>query len=476
MKLPALDELTDLQREVYLYAPINTNVLVSGPPGCGKTLIAGLRAEEMAKRGVPTRLAMFSRVLKRYTQGQTKPAYTIITINQFFAHWIKKILRPMLNNQFEINQFVAKNNRFIRWEELNNYLEDYLKKDKDAFKPEVFSFGYLIIDEGQDFPPSFYNFLTCLSFIGDVVASKFPLKCLVLADENQKLTDWNSTLEEIATILDITEDHHYKLIDNFRNSYEVAVLAKSFFAKVGTIPVLPTRKTEQPELIHYNSVNEFIDYLNVWLRNHPGKEVGVFCFREPARVDLCKILNDQLVKRYKLQTYSSKTSLENPAEKLIFDETNTLTLLNVQSCKGLEFDAVFLINPSDMNLNDQSSHLDKMTMFVASSRARDIVKIINYNNFNIEKSQINILPDESVLKRVNWSKQYPIQDYEDRWDWNDKVMDLVSRYKLDYVDLRNKGGCYWVYTGKNLSNKLEPLGFKFSQAKGAWWYKGDTHE
>ena len=75
MRLPALDELTKNQRDIYLYAPIDTNVLVSGPPGCGKTLIAGLRAEEMVKRGVPTKLAMFNSVLKQYTQSKIEESF-----------------------------------------------------------------------------------------------------------------------------------------------------------------------------------------------------------------------------------------------------------------------------------------------------------------------------------------------------------------------------------------------------------------
>lgn len=473
MRLPALDELTKNQRDIYLYAPIDTNVLVSGPPGCGKTLIAGLRAEEMVKRGVPTKLAMFNSVLKQYTQSKVEQSYQTITITRFFVDWILDSLVNMLEGEFDPSHFIGEKRRIIHWELLTNFLEDQMQNE--SLKAEEFSFGYLIVDEGQDFPPSFYNFLNCLSFIGDFLGSEHPLKCLVLADENQKLTpDNNSTLCDIKKNLCIDAEHHYKLVDNFRNSKEVAKLAKSFFANVGTMPVEPTRLSEVPELIQYQSIFSFLDYLNIWLKNHPGKEVGIFCFKENTRSHLEKELRKKLDAKYRLQTYSSKTYVENPVTDLQFDVPNTLTLLNVQSCKGLEFDTVFLVNPADLRLDDSSLHLDKMTLFVASSRARDIVKMINYNNFDIEKSRVKILPANDILSRVNWDSPHLPVTKVNTEDWKDAAFALIAQYQLDYLDRSEKGGNFWIYnTDMKLSKELEQLGFHYAENKGAWWRDGE---
>nr|WP_257222492.1 DNA/RNA helicase domain-containing protein [Acinetobacter sp. YH12136] len=469
--MPALDELTKNQRDIYLYAPIDTNVLVSGPPGCGKTLIAGLRAEEMVKRGMPTKLAMFNSVLKQYTQGKTEESYQTITITRFFADWIENSLAEMLKGTFDLRTFIAEKRRQIYWEKLTNFLEEQITNE--ALQAEEFSFGYLIVDEGQDFPPTFYSFLNCLAFIGNFLESEYPLKCLVLADENQKLTDNNSTLDEIKEMLNVDDEHYYKLVDNFRNSKEVAKLAKSFFANVGVMPVEPTRCSEIPELIQYQSVFSFLDYLNVWLKNHPGKEVGILCFKENTRSHLEKEIRKYLDVNYRFQTYSSKTYVENPVTDLQFDVPNTLTLLNVQSCKGLEFDTVFLVNPADLKLDDASLHLDKMTLFVATSRARDIVKMINYNNFDIENSRVKILPPHDILSRINWDSPHLPVTKANTQNWEDATLALIAQYQLDYFDRSEKGGYFWIYTDMKLSTELLQLGFQYAEEKGAWWREGE---
>lgn len=472
MRLPALDELTKNQRDIYLYAPIDTNVLVSGPPGCGKTLIAGLRAEEMVKRGVPTKLAMFNSVLKQYTQSKIEESYQTITLTKFFGDWIRNSLTRMLNGLFDPNHFIGEKGRTIDWTALTNFLEEQIANE--CLNAEEFNLGYLIVDEGQDFPPSFYRFLNCIAFIGNFLGAEHPLQCLVLADENQKLTNDNSTLDEIKEMLGVSEEQHYKLVDNFRNSKEVAKLAKSFFANVGSMPVEPTRCSEVPELIQYQSVFSFLDYLNIWLKNHPGKEIGIFCFKENTRSHLEKELRKRVDAQYRLQTYSSKTHMKNPVSDLQFDVPNTLTLLNVQSCKGLEFDTVFLVNPADLKLDDASLHLDKMTLFVASSRARDIVKMINYNNFDIENSRVKILPSHDILSRINWdSPHLPITKMNER-DWRDAALALIAQYKLEYFDRSEKGGHFWIYTDMKLSQELEQLGFHYAENKGAWQRDGEN--
>ena len=51
----------------------------------------------------------------------------------------------------------------------------------------------------------------------------------ILADENQRLNESNSSLEEIQAAHLITDDEIYLLTQNYRNTYEIALLSSFFY-------------------------------------------------------------------------------------------------------------------------------------------------------------------------------------------------------------------------------------------------------
>jgi DNA helicase-2/ATP-dependent DNA helicase PcrA len=48
--MPNSREISDEQEEIYMDAPMDGVVMVAGPPGTGKTVIAFLRAQALNKR------------------------------------------------------------------------------------------------------------------------------------------------------------------------------------------------------------------------------------------------------------------------------------------------------------------------------------------------------------------------------------------------------------------------------------------
>ena len=76
----------------------------------------------------------------------------------------------------------------------------------------------LVIDEGQDMPPRFYQALAEMGF------EHF----FVVADQNQQITDQHSKVNDIADALDLDPDARIELRENYRNSYPVARLARAF--------------------------------------------------------------------------------------------------------------------------------------------------------------------------------------------------------------------------------------------------------
>jgi len=556
MRVPKMTQLTKEQKNVYLYAPIDQDVLVEGPPGTGKTVIACQRAFELGKRGVPVVLGMFNAVLRQYASkaGDDKKLPSQ-TVHRWFSEWWRssglpprrgpevkvRILAPYeekdhakeLGARWDNSAWRPKARKpgawvmdgdlyhekrallppdwetahdppklegglWIDWEAVYAHISEHDTSLVDS----ALSQGAVLIDEGQDFPPAFYKALRLLSACGAARGSTkvpHPVRCFVLADENQQLTEYNSTLDQIATALKVAPEHRYKLLDNFRNTKQIAELARSFFNDVGVLPNLPRRSGPKPTFVAVGDQPALVQRVKTWVVNNPGKEVGVLTFSEPGREALYRQLEEILStvrgREIRLQTYSSRTWQENKAKDLVFDEGDVVTVLNLQSCKGLEFDAAFIADLHQSRMAQQAADRFKMQMFVAVSRARESVTLIDSGPQAGIGEYVELLPDERVLDREAGTLGKPkaslpatggqtkVQPAASRSasprskgdipaNWEASVRDLVKQLKLDSDDKRSRpGGSYWVFGGHDLAKHLEPLGFQYAAKRSGWWRK-----
>ena len=552
MRLPRIKDLTEDQKRVYLYAPSDKHVLVHGPPGTGKTLIACLRAIELQKKGFPVILGMFNKVLSHYSSnignGSEMPTQTVLT---WFREWWKSCPLPphpatrviAINVPFEQKDLVKNagatwhpndyqpwshkkgvwvvdpelyfkdpssfsswrlyheppttndNPNCIDWEEVSRHVivhEDMLPDNK-------LGLGTFLIDEGQDFPEGFYRFLGNLSILATSPNRSIahPLKCFVLADENQQLTEENSTLDQIAATLRIPAENRYLLLDNFRNSKEIAELARHFFADVGALPRLPERSSEKPVYTVAGNQSGVLERITNWLSNNPHKEVGILVFDDSKRSSIAEAIQNAIARirgrDIKVQTYSWRSRRVNPAESLIFDTPDVVTVLNMQSCKGLEFDAVFIVDLHEAQIGLYGPDRFKMQMFVAVSRGREWVNLIDSGPLAGSNKAHDCLPGEEFLDREHFGN-HPVQRRQvashQRKDlpkhdhgapvgakaplaasWESEFMKLAQKEGLKYNDLRFKDGALWVDGGQKLATYLEPLGFHYSNKRSAWWRK-----
>src|SRR5690606_13461118 len=76
-----------------------------------------------------------------------------------------------------------------------------------------------------------------------------------------------------------------------------------------------------------------------------------------------------------VQTYSSRARKSHPASELEFDRGGSVTVLNFQSAKGLEFDAVFLVDPFVEN-GGAGVQQASMQLYVMTSRAREYLELL----------------------------------------------------------------------------------------------------
>lgn len=541
MRMPKLREMTVEQKDVYLYAPDDAHVLVSGPPGTGKTVIAALRAATLKKRGVPVTIGMFSRVLVKYATGESddESEAPVRTVSAWFrdwwyaaglpphpagggicvdfpfkskdavkaagAKWYPKQWRPWQKKQgtWVVDYDVWANcpEAFSAWRLWQSApcipdtqgqtdwkaVFEHVMDHEDEISDASLSLGTLLIDEGQDFAPGFYKFLALLAAIGARRRPMaHPLKCFVLADENQQLTEYNSTLDEIQNALKIAPANRFPpLLDNFRNTHEIAEVARAFFDDVGVLPRLPTRRGERPTCIEGIPAGDCVQQILTWVINHPGKNVGVLVFKEQKRGQLQTALTKAVEtikgRPVSVQSYSWETRMANRVENLVFDVPDVISVLNMQSCKGLEFDAVFIVDLHDAPIGLYGPSRFRMQMFVAVSRAREWVQLLETQKDQSAAAFHAELPSPDILPRESWKKTVPpsrparqilvapVRESEPASeDWATWAQAFAKKKGCANEDLRPKG-CFWLYAPDEDAAELVKRGFQYSARRQGWW-------
>ena len=369
MRLPSFNQLSKEQDLVCVSAPLEGAVLVSGPPGSGKTVVAFYRANTLARTGRAPTVVMFNKVLSRFTTNCMADIQGArgLTWDSWLGKWWGSVFRGKWVPTRIVDDASPGHHREKDWAAM---LEAILSLDEQGWAKARKATGTLVLDEGQDFPKDFYHMLRL------VLASPPNGECSVsaFADENQRLTTGrNSTLDEVEKALALPRERHYTLTRNYRNSRPIAELAASFYVGLKTgIPELPDRKGTRPRLAMTEDMNKAVDIVERYVRNNEDLEVGVFLGTKKLR----RSFQNKLAHRFErkkqpsivIQGYDSDD--EDGAEKLQFDRKGTVTMLCDQSAKGIEFDAVFVPELQARQYAAGHEEILKMQLYVLSSRAR----------------------------------------------------------------------------------------------------------
>ena len=165
MRFPSLDDLDREQKTIYGHAPHDENILVVGPPGTGKTIMAIHRAMKLKDLNKNPTLIMFNRVLNRYTNsGQSQTNVKTSTMHKWASDWWRDSgfsgpLPKTKKSDGSIDNFS------IDWKEV--FSQAAIRQANNDLKR--ISWGHLIIDEGQDFEKDMY---WTLSNISQILKSK----------------------------------------------------------------------------------------------------------------------------------------------------------------------------------------------------------------------------------------------------------------------------------------------------------------
>jgi hypothetical protein len=388
--MPLYSQLSKEQLAILEDPVFGQNMMVIGPPGTGKTVIAMWRACQTAK-GTDTDLLMYNKILVAYSEQWDEEGYAAVRVRTYHkwatSLWFTKFgskppTLPQDKWRYDWHQMVAQ----------------LLDSKIDV--------GHLVVDEGQDLPIEFYSALGMITTRPDSDSS-----VCVAADENQRLLqDKNSSLKEIEGALrGLGEIEMYTLQQNYRNTRQIAELANQFYVGVSTgIAGLPDDFGAKPELKEKSDINAMIDEIVTWMNNNEKKSCLVIGHSAGLVKKCFNKLKHRLanLSQIKVEGYSSAKPFKSKKgamqEKPEFHtgQEGTVTCIHWRSMKGLEADAVFIPEFEQLDMGKDGSDDEKMRMYVMFSRARTTLVGLYSEGTPTTGKMLSLMDDTGPL--VDW--------------------------------------------------------------------------
>lgn len=393
-KLPDIDDLTK-EQDAIIDLPLEGQHLIVGGPGTGKSVVALMRARRLAREQQQYVCLAYNRTLLK----SNEQLFGEGLCSQQWESWFMKTYFSLIGSR--VPRIKPKNGGYppIDWSNVSHNIIDYIDQEpesdtaKDDEATEL-SKDTLIIDEGQDMPPSFYSSLVELSF------ENF----FVVADQNQQINEGCSRIKDLRAVMVLEPEDVFELTINWRNSYEIAVFSRHFFTDEATpAPNLPdpnTRATgDLPTLYNYRANNfaAIVERILIQAKDYDHKLIGIIC---PNNTVLEAYLAKLTEKKNSNTAYQDiPIGYYNNGQPVSIDfGQGGIFILNAHSCKGLEFDTVFL---ADIDEHYAPSNTDvlKKRFYVMASRAREKLFLLRKSGSDT-KTIDDILPnDNSILNR-----------------------------------------------------------------------------
>ena len=378
-ELPGIQDLSK-EQEAARALPKEGQHLIIGGPGTGKSVLALLRVGRHQRERDDYLFLVFNHLLDRASGQLFGSGLASRTWFGWFLETFEKITGQ------SVPRIAQDGNAFrkIDWARVDAAVQSL--PDEETLPRPI-----LVIDEGQDMPPAFYNSLIGLGF------DQF----FVVADQNQQITEANSSRLEIQDCLAIDSDAVIELRQNYRNHFQVARLAREFYTgdPASPPPELPGPAAGAVPLLYVyeeSGLEAVARGILLLADQDPRQLIGVIAPKNTVR------------ERYLKALRSTEVDLDNPRPSIetfhgdnrtdvAFAEGGIL-VINAQGCKGLEFDTVVLADIDEHFVRRDDPDQAKRLFYVMVARAKERVFMFMKRGEGREIEKI--LPtDRDVLRR-----------------------------------------------------------------------------
>ena len=378
-ELPGIQDLSK-EQEAARALPKEGQHLIIGGPGTGKSILALLRARRHAREDDNYLFLVFNHILNRASGQLFGDGFESST----WDGWFREMFQQFAGQPIPLLPPQPNGFRGIDWSGVEEIIQA-LPVESNADHP------FLVIDEGQDMPREFYSSLVSLGF------ERF----FVVADQNQQIKEANSNRREIQERLAIETQHVIELHHNYRNRYQIAKLARTFYTgdPASPPPNLPTPGPGAVPILYTYAPDDMDTVAKGILRladGDPRQLIGVIAPNNLVRERYYKMLRSVEVEldnpRSPVYTYFAESRTD-----LAFDKGGIL-VINAQACKGLEFDTVILADIDEHYHRPQDPDVAKRLFYVMVARARE--RVFMFMKKNGDRRIETILPmDSAVLRR-----------------------------------------------------------------------------
>lgn len=335
-----LINLTNEQMQLLQLIGDNQRLLVSGPAGCGKTIMATTMARQAREEGLRVLMLTFNRIPAaniRLGLGLTGEEEDI-TIDNYhhFAHLMVEAVYPGWWDQ----QARADGAEFWELGSAIRFDEVLQQREQQGLEP---SWDVIIIDEGQDFRESWLLSLNRLL--------KPDGRLYIFMDEDQNIfnaftglpADWQFA--------------RFRLPHNCRNTRHIINQLEKYLEK--EIPC--KEKTPEGEPVQYFQYKNDVEQVRLvrdhWLQlvNEEGiNPARIVLILNTTKEESC-LANVNAFGRWPIQAIDRDTGLISP---------NHVNITTIRTFKGLEADMVFILDTDKMKTQDMR------VLYTQASRAR----------------------------------------------------------------------------------------------------------
>lgn len=370
--LPDITQLKPEQINV-LSKLLTEDLIISGPAGSGKTILAAYRFDGYNKSNLKGKVLVYGNILRNYL-GEKVGTSSIKLVPRGIFEYVKSV------SSISINMTLSDSLKF----------EDAAQRAGDWAKQDNGRLDFIIIDESQDFHNGHLDFCGYLA------------KNLTLfADDAQKLYKHGSCTTNILGKYWIEHNRKIKRVDikgNYRNQPSVANLASPFYNKRNQEPFSSAElEGENEKVVIF--VGRSLDSLQKYLIRQTKYYVNRV-INETPKIGI--LVQDNRSMRNAKQYFINKGySCIDVNDAVDIFNSNHPVILTMHSAKGLEFDYTILFNLNYNNLQIMHPNNFNQILFTAITRARKSLSVF------IVGDQNGFL--DKIKKEVN-NNYYDIQN------------------------------------------------------------------